>query len=257
MPTVNFVLRWITGQTEAHQYDKDLMSLDLITADGYEPVLPLSLVLHIDYEKAPSVVQRFGDVRRLISQTLDPILSAYFRDVAQSSSMLDLLSKREEIQKRATEELGRRFQEYDINCVAVLIGRPESKTAGPRGPDRAAVRPAPCAAPRARAEGDLRQAGGGGGAAQGAERRPGGGRQADRADADAHRRRDRRPTRARRSSPRRGGWPSATSRARTVSRARRSCSAAARPRASRRSACPRPASCCRRCAPTASRGCSP
>jgi len=134
VPTVNFVLRWITGQTEAHQYDKDLMSLDLITADGYEPVLPLSLVLHIDYEKAPSVIQRFGDVRRLISQTLDPILSAYFRDVAQSSSMLDLLSKREDIQKRATAELGKRFQEYDINCVAVLIGRPESKRPGVEDP---------------------------------------------------------------------------------------------------------------------------
>jgi uncharacterized membrane protein YqiK len=129
VPTVNFVLRWITGQVEEHQYDKDLSSIDLITADGYEPVLPLSLVLHIDYEKAPSVVQRFGDVSRLISQTLDPILSAYFRDVAQSSSMLDLLSKREEIQKRGTAELGRRFQDYDINCVAVLIGRPESKLA--------------------------------------------------------------------------------------------------------------------------------
>jgi uncharacterized membrane protein YqiK len=127
VPTINFVLRWITGQVEAHQYDKDLSSIDLITADGYEPVLPLSLVLHIDYEKAPSVVQRFGDVRRLISQTLDPILSAYFRDVAQNSSMLDLLSKREEIQTRATAELGRRFQDYDINCVAVLIGRPESQ----------------------------------------------------------------------------------------------------------------------------------
>jgi uncharacterized membrane protein YqiK len=127
VPTVNFVLRWITGQVEAHQYDKDLVSLDLITADGYEPLLPLSLVLHIDYEKAPRVIQRFGDVRRLISQTLDPILSAYFRDVAQSSSMLDLLTHREDIQRRATEELGRRFQQYDINCVAVLIGRPESK----------------------------------------------------------------------------------------------------------------------------------
>jgi uncharacterized membrane protein YqiK len=127
VPTVNFVLRWITGLTESHQYDKDLTSIDLITADGYEPVLPLSLVLHIDYEKAPSVIQRFGDVRRLISQTLDPILSAYFRDVAQSSHMLDLLAKREDIQRRATEELGRRFRDYDINCVAVLIGRPESK----------------------------------------------------------------------------------------------------------------------------------
>ena len=126
VPTINFVLRWITGQSEIHQYDKDLTSITLITADGYEPILPLSLVLHIDYEKAPSVVQRFGDVKRLITQTLDPILTSYFRDVAQSTNMLDLLTKREEIQRRATEELGRRFTEYDINCIAVLIGRPET-----------------------------------------------------------------------------------------------------------------------------------
>src|SRR3954447_1201882 len=127
VPTINFVLRWISGQTEAHHYDEDLTSIDLITADGYEPRLPLSLVLHIDYQKAPSVVQRFGDVKRLITQTLDPILTAYFRDVAQTSHMLDLLTKREEIQKRATEELGERFKRYDINVVAVLIGRPESR----------------------------------------------------------------------------------------------------------------------------------
>src|SRR6185295_18900420 len=84
-------------------------------------------VVHIDYEKAPSVIQRFGDVKRLISQTLDPILASYFRDVAQSSHMLDLMMKRDEIQKEATEELGRRFKDYDINCIAVLIGRPMSK----------------------------------------------------------------------------------------------------------------------------------
>jgi len=131
VPTVNFVLRWISGQTEAHRYDEHLTSIPLITADGYEPLLPLSLVLHIDYEKAPRVVQRFGDVRRLITQTLDPILTAYFRDVAQSSNMLDLLTRREEIQRHATEELGRRFQSFDINCVAVLIGRPESATIKP------------------------------------------------------------------------------------------------------------------------------
>jgi uncharacterized membrane protein YqiK len=127
VPTINFVLRWISGQTEAHHYDEDLTSIDLITADGYEPRLPLSLVLHIDYQKAPSVVQRFGDVKRLITQTLDPILTAYFRDVAQTSHMLDLLTKREEIQRHATEELGERFKRYDINVVAVLIGRPESR----------------------------------------------------------------------------------------------------------------------------------
>jgi uncharacterized membrane protein YqiK len=135
VPTINFVLRWISGQSEEHHYDEDLTSIDLITADGYEPSLPLSLVLHIDYQKAPSVVQRFGDVKRLITQTLDPILTAYFRDVAQESHMLDLLTKREEIQKEATKELGERFKNYDINVVAVLIGRPESREVAAGKPD--------------------------------------------------------------------------------------------------------------------------
>ncbi|MDB6076857.1 MAG: hypothetical protein JWO82_604, partial [Akkermansiaceae bacterium] len=35
VPTVNFVLRWISGQTENHKYDEHLSSIPLITADGY------------------------------------------------------------------------------------------------------------------------------------------------------------------------------------------------------------------------------
>ena len=63
-------------------------------------MLPLSVVVHIDYQKAPSVIQRFGDVKKLITQTLDPMLSAYFRDVAHKKTMLELLQHRDEIQAR-------------------------------------------------------------------------------------------------------------------------------------------------------------
>jgi hypothetical protein len=34
-------------------------------------LMPLSVVVHIDYRKAPLVVQRFGDIKRLVDQTLD------------------------------------------------------------------------------------------------------------------------------------------------------------------------------------------
>ena len=43
--------------------------------------------------KAPSVIQRFGDVKKLITQTLDPMLSAFFRDVAHKKTMLELLQR--------------------------------------------------------------------------------------------------------------------------------------------------------------------
>jgi uncharacterized membrane protein YqiK len=130
VPTTNFVLHWITGKTESHHYDESLRSIDLVTKDAYEPLLPLSVVVHIDYMKAPSVIQRFGDVKKLITQTLDPMLSAYFRDVAHKKTMLELLQQRDLIQVESRAELQRRFSEFDIECVDVLIGKPDTAEAG-------------------------------------------------------------------------------------------------------------------------------
>jgi uncharacterized membrane protein YqiK len=130
VPTTNFVLHWVTGKSEAHRYDESLRSIDLVTKDAYEPMLPLSMVVHIDYQKAPSVIQRFGDVKKLITQTLDPMLSAFFRDVAHKKTMLELLQQRDAIQAEAREELRRKFRDFDIECVDVLIGKPDTAEAG-------------------------------------------------------------------------------------------------------------------------------
>jgi len=129
VPTTNFVLHWITGRTETHHYDENLRSIELVTRDAYEPSLPLSVVVHIDYQRAPSVIQRFGDVKKLITQTLDPLLSAYFRDIAHRKTMLELLHDRDLIQREAQMELRRRFHEFDIECVDVLIGKPDTAEA--------------------------------------------------------------------------------------------------------------------------------
>ncbi|MEJ7637484.1 MAG: SPFH domain-containing protein [Singulisphaera sp.] len=130
VPTTNFVLHWVTGKSEGHRYDESLRSVDLVTHDAYEPMLPLSVVVHIDYLKAPNVIQRFGDVKKLITQTLDPMLSAYFRDVAHKQTMLQLLQERDDIQRKALAELRGRFHEFDIECVDVLIGKPDTAEAG-------------------------------------------------------------------------------------------------------------------------------
>jgi uncharacterized membrane protein YqiK len=127
VPTTNFVLHWVTGRSETHRYDDSLRSIDLVTRDAYEPRLPLSVVVHIDYQRAPNVIQRFGDVKKLITQTLDPLLSAYFRDIAHKKTMLELLHDRDLIQAEARGELRRRFHDFDIECVDVLIGKPDTE----------------------------------------------------------------------------------------------------------------------------------
>ena len=76
------------------------------------------------------MIQRFGDVKKLITQTLDPMFSAYFRDVAHKRTMLELLQDRDSIQHEASSELGRKFHNFDIECVDVLIGKPDTEQAG-------------------------------------------------------------------------------------------------------------------------------
>src|SRR5262249_38383444 len=99
VPTTNFILKWNRQETGAHKDDENLAEVALITKDAFEPSLPLSVVVHIDYRKAPLVIQRFGDIKRLVEQTLDPMVSAYFKNVGQTRTLIQLLQDRSAIQQ--------------------------------------------------------------------------------------------------------------------------------------------------------------
>lgn len=135
VPVTNFVLRWTEEGEDLHGYDANLTEIRLITLDAFEPILPLSIVVHIDYDKAPRIVQRFSDIKLLVEQTLDPMVSAYFRDAAQGFTLLKLIQNRSELQEAAREAMAKRFSEYDLNCKEVMIGTPRAA----RGDDRMAA----------------------------------------------------------------------------------------------------------------------
>ncbi|MFO0585590.1 MAG: SPFH domain-containing protein [Anaeromyxobacter sp.] len=127
VPTTNFILKWVKGQTGAHRYDENLSEVLLITKDAFEPTLPLSVVVHIDYRKAPLVIQQFGDVKRLVEQTLDPMVSAYFKNVGQTRTLIELIQDRSEIQRHSSEEMKSKFAQYNLELKEVLIGTPSSQ----------------------------------------------------------------------------------------------------------------------------------
>ena len=126
VPTTNIILKWEKGNQGDHKFDSNLKEVTLITKDAFEPTLPLSVVIHIDYNKAPYVIQRFGDIKMLVEQSLDPLISAYFKNTAQKLTLIELLQKRAELQTTATEEMRKRFEEYNLNLVEVLIGTPNA-----------------------------------------------------------------------------------------------------------------------------------
>jgi uncharacterized membrane protein YqiK len=126
VPTTNFVLRWVEGRSGEHGFDTNLAEIRLITRDAFEPILPLSIVLHIGYADASWVVQQFADIRKLVEQTLDPMVSAYFKDAAQSRTLIELVNQRAELQRDAVDQMRVRFQKYRLNVMEVMIGTPRA-----------------------------------------------------------------------------------------------------------------------------------
>jgi len=124
VPTTNFVLMWKSGESGS-SFDKNLREITLITKDAFEPQLPLSVVVHIDYRKAPMVVQRFGNVAQLVEQTLDPMVSSYFKNVSQTKTFIELIQSRSELQANASQDMKERFQAYSLEFQEVLIGTPK------------------------------------------------------------------------------------------------------------------------------------
>ena len=125
VPTTNFQLRWIEAATDGHNFDANLSEIRLITRDAFEPILPLSIVVHIAQEDAPYVLQQFGpEIGNLVDQSLDPMVSAWFKDAAQALTLIELVNERAALQAKALAEMKVRFGKYRLNVMEVMIGTP-------------------------------------------------------------------------------------------------------------------------------------
>ena len=134
VPTTNFQLRWEEGVrsalndarsvTNRVSFDDDLREVPVFTKDAFEILLPISVVAHIKPDNAPYVIQRFSQVTRLVNQTLDPLVSSYFRDAAQKKTMLEFVNERAEIAAEALKMMQLRLAEHKIDIEEVLMGTP-------------------------------------------------------------------------------------------------------------------------------------
>ena len=126
VPVDNFVLRWKHGVSNEYNYDTNLEELSVVTYDGYKPCIPLSIVVHIDYMNAPKVIQRFGSVQKLVEQTIDPMISAHFKKIAEKKTLLEFIQEKSEITEIVKEQMGKSFEEFNLEIEDVLIDTPES-----------------------------------------------------------------------------------------------------------------------------------
>lgn len=65
----------------------------------------------------------------LVNQSLDPLVSAYFKDVAQTKTLIELIQERSAIRERAVLEMKEKFEKYNLQLEEVLIGTPKTAVA--------------------------------------------------------------------------------------------------------------------------------
>lgn len=122
VPTANLVLNWATGRNESHKLDSNLSTIKVRSRDGFEFSLDVSQIIHVPYTEAPAVIARFGDMKNLVSQVLEPTIGNYFRNSGQSADVLDFIQDRATRQKEAKEHINKHLSEYNVEGVDTLIG---------------------------------------------------------------------------------------------------------------------------------------
>jgi uncharacterized membrane protein YqiK len=121
VPTTNIVLNW-AQRTEEHAYDKRLSSITVRSRDGFAFTLEVAQVIHVSALEAPKVISRVGSMQNLVDHVLQPIVGNYFRNAAQSYTVLDFLSARSERQKEAAQHIGVALRAYDVEAIDTLLG---------------------------------------------------------------------------------------------------------------------------------------
>ncbi len=122
VPTTNIVLNW-SPRTEDHSYDRSLNSITVNSRDGFTFDLDVSQIIHVSALEAPKVISRIGSVQNMVDHVLQPIVSNYFRNAAQSYTVLDFLIARSERQSEATVHVSKAIRAYDVEAIDTLIGK--------------------------------------------------------------------------------------------------------------------------------------
>lgn len=122
VPTANIVLNWATGKTEAHNLDLGLSTIRARTKDGFELSLDVSQIISISREMASRVIARFGNMKNLVSQALEPVIGNDFRNAAQNANLLDFLRERTERQAQAKQRIKDTLAQFSVEAADTLIG---------------------------------------------------------------------------------------------------------------------------------------
>ncbi|MDR0282770.1 MAG: hypothetical protein LBI53_05845 [Candidatus Peribacteria bacterium] len=132
IPTIQVVLSWNNnaesqranveiGEDTSFEYDKGLKAMVLTSKDGFQVPVTVKVMFHIPMEKAPAVVADLGSMRDMITQVLEPRVSAHFRNEAQQMDALEIYRQRSVLSEKATVEIAKMLAQHHVGTKGVML----------------------------------------------------------------------------------------------------------------------------------------
>ncbi|MDR2540831.1 MAG: hypothetical protein LBD11_03455 [Candidatus Peribacteria bacterium] len=131
VPTIQVVLNWNNVESQNAEvevndgvsfgYDKGLKAMVLTSKDGFNVPVTVKVMFHIPMEKAPAVVADLGSMQDMISQVLEPRVSAHFRNAAQKMDALEIYRKRSDLSDEATAEIATMLEQHHVGTKGVML----------------------------------------------------------------------------------------------------------------------------------------
>ncbi|MBO0819690.1 MAG: hypothetical protein J2P26_02440 [Nocardiopsaceae bacterium] len=132
IPTRNLVLEWSDTPKKESNLDASLKQIEL-DVQGYTVRLNMTQTLRIPEEAAPGLVRVFGDqgtrgvadrrtpVQQFVEKELAAIVSAYFRRISARSTILEFITRYDEIGNELAQEVRDALAVRGIEAVATSL----------------------------------------------------------------------------------------------------------------------------------------
>lgn len=148
VPTNPIALDWSDKIKAADNYDVDLRPLKLRSKDGFEFEIEVTEVIRIDPIDAPRMIasigvpktdeanlfqttqhsrenQKYASIKSLVTKVLEPTINNYFRNSAQSTSVLEFYDERITRQVDAKDYIDNALQVHGVHAIDTLINKIE------------------------------------------------------------------------------------------------------------------------------------
>ena len=140
--THEIALSWSNQDKPLTNYDANLHALELRSKDGFVFNIEVTQVIRIPGENAPKMISRMGSpsvelpklidaneiafskrkaIRSLVARVLEPLISSYFRVLAQNYDVLDFFSRRRELQEEAMAHIESALEVYGVQAVGTFL----------------------------------------------------------------------------------------------------------------------------------------